>query len=120
MSDTDQIRTKPSVSAGIVEKYELPGRLHVVYEPGNGTRYDVLLVPLEGLHVMGCFAAGGPAYWMVSLLNLSMKCYPLTSISHPGYIAQKLDVSRLTALTLAELLGFVLGGVDVIGPPVVK
>jgi hypothetical protein len=72
------------------------GVIRIVFEPGDLTRYELLLNPEN------------QDYYIVSLLNLSRLCYRFRLKEvHPGYIVEKLEVSEYSAGVLAFLLDFI-------------
>lgn len=113
------VRSLERVSLGVMQKIQQGDVVRLDYQPGTGTRYDVMFVPLKGFNVSGTGdkEPGGSQYWLVSLLNLSYRCYPCTQGAHWSYLAEKLGVSEVTARALEELLNFVLDGVDAVGWP---
>lgn len=121
------LRTKPSVKASIMsEASSASGTVRVVdYQPGNGTRYVVLFsmlkrndsddlfrcsLPEGGLSLLGLPESGDDARFVqVTLfggLGRSM-IVGASPIIHWHYVYEKLGVSELDAVVLAELIGFV-------------
>jgi hypothetical protein len=110
------LRTKETIEEGIVfiERIgSLPERIFCVYEPGDGTRYAVLLTPLDwSPEAMGRMGVGENT-WLVSLMNDpgSVKSFCVTA-APGGYIhydrAQKVDLGLPSSVTLTELLAHLL------------
>lgn len=118
----ESVRTKPSVKDGIFKMIRRGDVLHVEYEPGNATRYDVLLVPCTGLAVTGTYSGDEPeesrgsGFQVVALLNLTGKAYPMSLTAHWTYLSEKLNLQPPDAMAMAELLRF-LSGENVVGEP---
>jgi len=117
------IRRKPSVSAGVSMKIESGPVVRIRYEPGTGTRYEVMFVNLKGMRVEGTSTQDeskddrGQRYWLMCLINGSEKCYPVFEDVDWSYVATKFAVNEVTAKALTELIRFVLGGEDRVGAP---
>lgn len=122
--DVGEIRTKPTVRDGIkfdrsmdgLTPEERIGRIiggmadqkvrFLVYEPGNGTRYDLVIIPLADL-----YPDPNVDQYLVVLENFgkSMRAM-LGGSEHWTYIKSKLGVTTATALTLAELFEYLTTG----------
>jgi len=111
------LRTKETVEAGIVFEERigsLPETIFCVYEPGDGTRYAVLLTPIEwspdAMRQMGV----QENTWLVSLMNDpgSVESFCIHA-PKGGYIhydrAQKTRLGLPSSVTLTELLAHLLG-----------
>lgn len=124
--DIDQIRTKNTVQDGIkrdvahdwLTPEERTARIigglrdlrvrYVIYEPGNGTRYELVIVPLAEL------TGDGTRQYLVTLMNFgkSMRA-GLGGEEHPSFIKEKLEVSNASAIALAELFEYLTTGKNV-------
>lgn len=113
-----EVRTVPTVRDGIkidrsqdgTTKEEYVGRIiggmvhhqvrFVKYEPGNGTRYELFIIPIEDIHP-------NDKGFLVVLDNFgrSMRAR-LLGTEHWGYIEEKLKVTRPSAIALAELFEY--------------
>lgn len=122
-----EIRTKPTVRDGIMidrsvdglTPEERVGRIiggmpnqkarYIKYEPGNGTRYDLVIVPLNELMPN----KEGTTQYLVVLENFgrSMRAR-LGGCEHWGYIEEKLKVTRPSAYALAELFEYLTTGAN--------
>lgn len=119
------IRTKATVEEGIRVRQEMEGRLFVSYEPGNGTRYLLLLTKLDGFSESVTELIGvGPKCWSVTLLN--REPHPLVFISdngqllHWSYVSEKLGLRIPDAVVVAELIGHLTGRPYITGEEVMK
>lgn len=108
-----ELRTKPSVSAGILSDIRSGENRHVVYAPGNGTRYDLLLVPCKGLNVAGADESAQ----MVVMLNGLCRAYSFSGYAHWSYVGEKLGMNKPDAMVISELLEYLLEGKDTTGTP---
>lgn len=80
---------------GVISHTDHDRALSVIYEPGNGTSYDVT------------FTDVGDGYWLVSLPEFGA-CYRFVMWdAHPAYIAQKLRLSYADGEALARLFAAV-------------
>ncbi len=78
----------------------------VTYEPGNGTRYRVLFVFLNGMDLGGTPAHGD--YVLIYMRDYGT-AYPFIRAKFsPGYIREKLGVSEVDSTVLAELFDYIL------------
>jgi len=101
-----EFRTKPSVQDGISKDVRVGETRHVQYAPGNGTRYDLLLVPCKGLGIAG--TENGEGYTLVALLNGTCRSYPFMKETHWAYVGEKLGLREPDAQLIAELLEYLL------------
>lgn len=106
------LRTKPSVEAGIVFKSESDGFTFVDYQPGNGTRYCVTLMSTDEFDPPVCERMGWESGSVVATLfsekpYKSMMLAP-TGFLHWSYVEEKLGVGESDAKVLAELFGYFL------------
>lgn len=114
----ESVRTKPSVVEGIVRANKNGNVQHIVYEPGNGTSYQILLTPCEGLGIVG--TGDGKGYTVVTLVNFGV-AYALhnDSAPHPGYIGEKFPPMRpMDAIALWELFVWLFEQKNISGPPI--
>lgn len=109
------LRTKPSVEAGLVHMETSTNRSLYIYEPGNLTRYVVVVVSLSGMSHVGRapLGAGDDGDLLVTLATNPSKLRS-TWIPHgcqidPFRVADKLGVSIVDGVCLGEMLGFVSG-----------
>ena len=118
-----ELRTKPSVSAGIIKDIRSGGIRHIEYAPGNGTQYSMLLVPCVGLEIGGTYTAQetsadrGKTFTTVVLLNGTHRAYPFSEVPHWAYIGEKLGMGATDAMVLEELFKYLLTGEDTVGVP---
>lgn len=108
------MRTK-NIEESIINRTDEPGRILLEYQPGNGTRYVLLLtrVPDGAQDVVGCRAGS----WVVSLVDgaLSGRCCVLAPDGYlsPSYVAEKLRMDARTQrddlMVLTEVIGHLLG-----------
>jgi hypothetical protein len=113
------LRTKETVAEGIVFVEQIgtvpsaPAHTFCVYEPGDGTRYAVLLTPLGWSEKARGKMGVSEHTWLVSLMNDpgSVKSFCVTA-APGGYIhydrAQKVDLGLPSSVTLTELLAHLL------------
>jgi hypothetical protein len=125
--NTSEIRTKASVAEGVSKLVRKTlEAIHVNYQPGNGTAYDMMLIPLVGLEVSGTYSSNesadnrGAGYWLLSFINCSGKAYPITAEAHWSYLAAKFDLGEVDAKAVWEALRFILLGENVVGKPEVR
>jgi hypothetical protein len=111
------VRTKPSVVEGIVSARKAGNIQHIVYEPGNGTSYAVLLTPCEGLGIVG--TGDGKDYTMVTLVEWGVSyALPNNSAPHPAYIREKFPTMRpMDSIALWELFVWLFEQKNISGPP---
>lgn len=108
-------RTKSSVAEGIAWSSTSGQTVFVEYQPGNGTRYPLLVTSYptgfgDGLGAKSLKLMGfGPADSVFSVLNTAngrgwvFRDDP--SLLAPSYVAEKLRCSMDDAYVIAELLG---------------
>ncbi len=107
---TKSVRTVATVGEGIKERIDRGYAMVVVYEPGNGVRYRVVLTALspEQARVFGaeapCFAVSLPGFRAGSMV-LSVNPGWLDS----SYVEEKLDVASHHAVAITELLCHLTG-----------
>ena len=112
------LRTKPTIEAGIVYREILPdGREVVGYEPGDGTRYLLIISPLDGFAMLTCLEVGiDPSLKNVIVTHASDPGDPRSLITYRGGHLHYEDVKRLlrttlaSAITLAEVIAYLIGG----------
>lgn len=114
-----ELRTKPTVEAGIkFQQDQDHGSAVVEYQPGNGTRYLVVLADIrdeEAARVLGC-----PCPATCFTFPLTGKSIILgwdDDILHWVYVKEKLGCSFPDAVVLTELLAHLLN-IDAELPPV--
>ena len=82
----------------------------VVFEPGNGTRYELVLLDLNAIPVSG--TGDGDGYILVSRVNGSRTwAYPFRKGAYidPGYLEQASGMGRADCEVLAPFLSEELG-----------
>ena len=102
-------RTRPSIRSGIVSS-EIDDNVEcIVYEPGNGTRYELVFVQMSDavLRMIGY----RPSSVMVTLVNIRGKTMFATkgAFLHPGYVKEKMDIGISDAYVLAEIISYCVG-----------
>lgn len=111
------VRTKKTIDEGIQLREEHGESIFILYAPGNGTMYTVLIQKLDACSPtlkdrMGLGIDGGG--WVVT----HMGGVPMMSmividnqggLLHPEYVQEKLKVSLADSVVLAELIGHVVG-----------
>jgi hypothetical protein len=113
---SSELRTRPTVDAGIVIRSRVDRTTLIEYQPSNGTRYVLALTDLSGLSKAAKAAMGfngtSPTLIQVSLLTGSKgkvvvlevgPCLP-SEDQWADSIFRGLAVSRADAVVLAELL----------------
>ena len=112
------LRTKKTIKEGIEWREKLDdGRESVCYCPGDGTRYVIILSPMTGYSEYTLIQMG---------LSSEDENFVVTLASDPGcvrsvitcrgafiahdWIGSRLDVTLASSITLAEFLGWLLGG----------
>lgn len=108
-----EVRTKPSVKDGIATDFSVNGIRHILYQPGNGTRYSMLLFSLDGLKVAGREDSLG-VYQIVLLdhgkgggnSSISFNAKLGRNVPHPSYVREKLGKSMADCLALVELFEY--------------
>jgi hypothetical protein len=106
-----QHRTKQSVEAGIMSR----GACALDYQPGNGTRYEVVMTPIAdktSASVLG--ASLGSVLFTFPLWG---KCIvlPKEEDVFARWVAEKLQIGPVDANALAELFAYLLGAEAVLG-----
>lgn len=71
--------------------------MHIRYEPGNYTRYELIFTPLNDTWVVVSWIATG-CYWFDLIRR------PRQEILHPTYVAEKLKGSLGDGAAIANLL----------------
>jgi hypothetical protein len=112
------LRTKPTVEAGIVFREAFPdGREVVRYEPGDGTRYILIVSPLDGFSECTHREVGLCYRWdNVIVTYASDPGDPHSMITHRGghihyeTVRERLKTTLASSITLAEVIAYVLGG----------
>ena len=101
------LRTTATVGAGLRHIERNESRALVMYEPGNMTRYMVVVVRLGGE-----FAAEIGAYptgYTVSIVNFRKARTLVLSAPaflHPDYVAEEMGIGVSDAAVIAELLAY--------------
>ena len=115
----DKVRTVPTVRDGIkIDRYpgdgitreEHVGRIlggmpdiesrFIRYEPGNGTRFDLLIIPLSGFHP-------NDSGFVVVLDNFGKSLRAaLGGAEHWTYLREKLGIALPDCIALAELFEY--------------
>jgi hypothetical protein len=103
----EELRTRPDVGSGITVD-EADGNVRLVaYEPGNGTRYSLVLTTLGSLkraeYVLGKSAV------LVYVTNFSRGFFLPAGKVHHHFVQERLRCSVFDAVIVAELLGHLLG-----------
>jgi len=111
-------RTVPSVADGIVQDLRLRDTRAVVYEPGNGTRYSLLLVDLDHvpagtMREMDLPANGILVFWANPLRTPQRKVGTVISATsashiHPRILGRALGAPPADAMILSELFSYLL------------
>lgn len=101
------LRTKPLVEA-ITKEIVLGARVLVAeYQPGDGTRYELLFTEV------GDAVSGGTDAVIVTLINFphapSMSVEKRGGFLAPSYVAEKLGVGDSSSVTLAEVIAHFVG-----------
>jgi hypothetical protein len=111
-----ELRTKATVAEGITKQSEAEGARFVEYQPGNGTRYVLVLTELGRLGPEACTACGlgreGTGVlvsWVNGFRAPSMVVPSDGGYLAPNYVERKLNSSMADAVVLAELIGTLLG-----------
>ena len=88
---------------------------YVSWQPGNGTRYDLVIADLRGHNILGCGQAGA---WVVALTNLSEGCIVVPAdmgFLHFNYLAGKLrGLQEPDAVIVAEALDYLLPDIEAV------
>ena len=112
-----EVRTKKTIEEGIQLREEVGGSTFLLYAPGNGTLYMVVVQSLSGYSPkmkdrMGLGLDGGG--WLVTYMG-GVPMASMVVIDNQGgllhweYVREKLKVAAADAVVLAELIGFVTG-----------
>ena len=103
----NELRTEPDVESGI-KVSEKDGNVWLVaYEPGNGTRYSVVLASLESLEKAG-YVLGGSTV-LVHVTNFGRGFVLPEGRIHHHFVQERLRCSIFDAVVLGELLGHLFG-----------
>jgi len=106
-----EMRTKPSVEAGI-KSDSTDGRARVVdYQPGNGTRYVLVLTSLSGHPSQEKVLTREDQCALVWVQNFKrgwIAGFGGTNLVHYSDIQKHLGCSIMDAVSLAEIIGFLL------------
>jgi len=99
------LRTEPNVESGI-KVNDTDGSVRLIaYEPGNGTRYSVVLACLESLKKAE-YVLGGSI--LIHVTNFGRGFILPEGKIHHHFVQEKLRCSIFDAVVLAELLGYLL------------
>jgi hypothetical protein len=106
------LRTKCSIEAGIVTdlpKGSVIGPVRFVdYQPGNGTRYNLVFTNINGTDEVG-----NNNGWLVTWLNShDLKAMVVTDsgqLLHFSYVMEKMRACASDAVCLAEIIGYCTG-----------
>lgn len=108
------MRTK-NIEESITNRVDEPGRTTLEYQPGNGSRYVLLLsyLPEPARPFLGCQDGS----WAISIVDgaCSGRCCILAPSGYldPSYIAEKfrMDIRthRNDLMVLTEVIGYLLG-----------
>ena len=108
------LRTKPIREA--ITMYETDGNVrYVEYQPGNGTRYRMLIVSMKGLcdSVRRALGVGkSDDSWIISFPDTQYRSVVLSSGTFlaPWWLADKAGIrSESDGVVIAELIGTLLG-----------
>jgi hypothetical protein len=105
------LRTKPTVQAGIVFDYDTPEVRFVDYQPGNGTRYWLCIVHTkdysEDVNKKLGFGAGD-GHLVIDLNSNRVMLVAEYGFLAASFVQSKLDCGISDAYVLAELLGYLL------------
>lgn len=107
------LRTKASVDAGVTstDANETYTRAYE-YQPGNGTRYVLVVTDLGRLHSFTRDQYGEGEVFLVSWVNESggkSMVFHKNTLLYPTYVMEKLQCGISDAAVIAELLGQKLG-----------
>lgn len=111
------LRTKPTVEEGITHRERLPdGREVVEYQPGDGSRYLLIISPLDGFSRCTCERMGIGHGDGVIVTHASDPGDSRSLITHRGatiaynWLQPKFRTTLASAITLSELVAFLIGG----------
>jgi len=113
-----ELRTKATIEEGIQWREQNDDGSEVVcYCPGDGTRYVVIVSPIKGYSDETLKKMGLSTKWENVLITLASDPGNAHSlITHRGafvaydWLKPKLDVTLASAITLAEFVGWLIGG----------
>jgi hypothetical protein len=106
------LRTKPTVVSGIVFDYDTPEVRFIDYQPGNGTRYWLMIVSTidfssEVNKKLG-FTEDGHGYIITDINSGRTIVLNSTGFIAVNWLQSKLDCAISDAYVLTELLGELL------------
>jgi len=109
-----EYRTKSTIEESITRDHRLAdGARLVEYQPGNGTRYILLVNRVEGpsgaRELLSLPDVGG---WIISRLighQTSVLVHSAGGTMHWSYVMEKFRCGRADAVVLAELIGHLTG-----------
>jgi hypothetical protein len=106
-------RTKPTVQTGITIDNSFGTTRFIEYQPGNGTRYQLILVGVSSTSgpVNDAIGFGPDGGWIVSfpLGKYRTACLSNSGYLSRDYLAAKIDSKNESDVAvLTELLGFLL------------
>lgn len=113
-----ELRTKATVQEGIVVQSGTPADFSclVEYQPGNGTRYVLVLTRVDvlGRKALECLGIGSTVEprWLVSLpINRTKGSIVIGAgdLLHYSYIQEKMLPGIVDAAVIAELIGTLCG-----------
>lgn len=100
-----ELRTKPDVGSGLLVDERSEGSRLVSYEPGNETRYSLVLTALSTFR-KARYVLGTEAATLVYVSNYGRSMIlPEGETIHHHVIQEKMRCSVFDAVVLAELLG---------------
>lgn len=104
------LRTKPIKDSITKHINGAGGVLFVESQPGNGTRYQFVLVPLRDPAVAEAIGAVADSY-LVTKVNgrTGVMTVGGGNFIHYSYVAEKLGTGLSDSVVIAELLGYLLG-----------
>lgn len=77
------------------------------YQPGNGTRYFLCAVAVEGHHSLDC---GVIVSWLIDGDNAGKSMFfPYTMSTNPDYVAQKMSIGLTDAVAICVFARDVFG-----------
>jgi len=111
------LRTKSTIEEGITYRERLPdGREVVEYQPGDGSRYLLIISPLDDFTQCTCDRIGVSHGDGVIVTHASDPGDPRSLITHRGatiaysWLRPKFRTTLASAITLAELVAFLIDG----------
>ena len=119
------VRTLPTVEAGIKCKEEKGTCKFVSYCPGNGTKYDLMFTDLTSFSESTKDLMGVPEKgWLVTVLNQDPRPSALISdngqLLHWTYVGEKLGFRTPDAIVVTELIGHITGRSYITGEEVMN